>query len=78
MLERPCRTLFVRNITVRALFLAMSPSEPDLFSDQFADDYQYEAEVERVRASFASYGEIKTFFDMIPRRGMVFITYVRH
>lgn len=27
--------------------------------------------------SFTNYGEINSWFDMIPRRGMAFVTYVR-
>ncbi|EGO31131.1 hypothetical protein SERLADRAFT_444710, partial [Serpula lacrymans var. lacrymans S7.9] len=48
--ERPCRTLFIRNI-------------------------KYETNSEDVRHSFEEHGEIKTFFDLISTRGMVFVTY---
>lgn len=48
--ERPCRTLFIRNI-------------------------KYETNSEDVRRSFEEHGTIKTFFDLIATRGMVFVTY---
>ncbi|KAG8886577.1 hypothetical protein FRB98_001225 [Tulasnella sp. 332] len=48
--ERPCRTLFIRNI-------------------------KYESSSEEMRAAFEAHGEIKTFFDLIKTRGMVFVTY---
>lgn len=48
--ERPCRTLFVRNV-------------------------KYETNPMEVREKFDQMGEIKTFFDLIANRGMVFITY---
>ncbi|KIP11735.1 hypothetical protein PHLGIDRAFT_438814 [Phlebiopsis gigantea 11061_1 CR5-6] len=48
--ERPCRTLFIRNI-------------------------KYETNSEDVRHLFEEHGEIRTFFDLIANRGMVFVTY---
>ncbi|KAF8504288.1 hypothetical protein BU17DRAFT_58208 [Hysterangium stoloniferum] len=48
--ERPCRTLFIRNI-------------------------KYETDSNDVRRRFEEHGEIKTFFDLIANRGMVFVTY---
>ncbi|KAI0375490.1 hypothetical protein BV20DRAFT_960662 [Pilatotrama ljubarskyi] len=48
--ERPCRTLFIRNI-------------------------KYETSSDDVRRLFEEHGEIKTFFDLIANRGMVFVTY---
>ncbi|KAG2118156.1 uncharacterized protein F5147DRAFT_742805 [Suillus discolor] len=48
--ERPCRTLFIRNI-------------------------KYETNSEDVRRSFEEHGDIKTFFDLIATRGMVFVTF---
>ncbi|KDQ15621.1 hypothetical protein BOTBODRAFT_31511 [Botryobasidium botryosum FD-172 SS1] len=48
--ERPCRTLFIRNI-------------------------KYETDSGDVRRQFEEHGEIKTFFDLISNRGMVFVTY---
>ncbi|KAH8110594.1 hypothetical protein DFH11DRAFT_1619149 [Phellopilus nigrolimitatus] len=50
MRERPCRTLFIRNI-------------------------KYETNSDDVRRKFEDHGEIKTFFDLIANRGMVFVTY---
>jgi hypothetical protein len=38
---------------------------------------QYEADTNALRASFATYGEIKDYFDLVQKRGMIFITYVR-
>ncbi|KAG8782238.1 hypothetical protein FRC16_002657 [Serendipita sp. 398] len=48
--ERPCRTLFIRNI-------------------------KYETDSIEFRRRFEEFGEIKTFFDLISHRGMVFCTY---
>jgi RNA recognition motif-containing protein len=49
--ERPCRTLFIRNI-------------------------KYETSSDEVRQKFEDHGDVKTFFDLIANRGMVFVTYV--
>ena len=49
--ERPCRTLFVRNI-------------------------DYNTTEGEIRMVFGRYGDIKSIFDLINRRGMVFLTYV--
>jgi len=38
--------------------------------------YQYETPSDDVRRIFEEHGEIKTFFDLISTRGMVFVTYV--
>lgn len=62
-LERPCRTLFVRNISVSDLLYARSLC-------------QYEADTERLRTQFEAFGQIKTYFDIVRNRGMLFITYV--
>ncbi|EIM88137.1 uncharacterized protein STEHIDRAFT_130101 [Stereum hirsutum FP-91666 SS1] len=48
--ERPCRTLFIRNI-------------------------KYETNSDEVRRQFEEHGQIKTFFDLIANRGMVFVTF---
>ena len=37
---------------------------------------QYETNSEDVRRQFEEHGHIKTFFDLISTRGMVFVTYV--
>ncbi|RIA91973.1 hypothetical protein C1645_875104 [Glomus cerebriforme] len=49
-LERPCRTLFVRNI-------------------------QYGTKTELVRSKFEEYGEIRDIFDIIEKRGMLFLSF---
>ncbi|AAW45857.1 hypothetical protein CNBJ1460 [Cryptococcus deneoformans B-3501A] len=48
--ERPCRTLFVRNV-------------------------QYDADPESLRLQFESFGQIKNFYEMVSKRGMIFISY---
>ncbi|PWY98896.1 hypothetical protein BCV70DRAFT_201681 [Testicularia cyperi] len=48
--EKPCRTLFVRNV-------------------------QFETDSKQVKEQFEQFGEIKTFFDMVNKRGIAFITY---
>lgn len=50
--ERPCRTLFVRNV-------------------------QYDADPESLRLQFEAFGQIKNFYEMVSKRGMIFISYVR-
>lgn len=50
--ERPCRTLFVRNVN-------------------------YETTETYLENLFRKFGEIKTFFSLVPTRGMIFVTYVR-
>ena len=40
-------------------------------------DIQFEAESDRLKLDFEQHGEIQSWFDMIKRRGMVFVTYVR-
>jgi hypothetical protein len=37
---------------------------------------QFDADPEKLKIDFTSHGEIKSWFDMIARRGMVFVTYV--
>ncbi|CAI2162719.1 3578_t:CDS:10 [Funneliformis geosporum] len=49
-LERPCRTLFIRNI-------------------------QYGSKTELVRSKFEEYGEIRDIFDIIEKRGMLFLSF---
>jgi hypothetical protein len=38
---------------------------------------QFETSGDDVRGRFDRMGEVKSFFDLIPNRGMVFVTYVR-
>jgi hypothetical protein len=42
----------------------------------FTTGLQYETNSEDVRRMFEEHGDIKTFFDLISTRGMVFVTYV--
>lgn len=70
--ERPCRTLFIRNVTVRCLCASATTMRTDMSAD-----LQFEADADRLRAAFAGYGDIKTYFDLVKNRGMIFITYVR-
>lgn len=39
---------------------------------------QYETSSDDVRRMFEEHGEVKTFFDLISTRGMVFVTYVSY
>ncbi|TCD65469.1 hypothetical protein EIP91_002587 [Steccherinum ochraceum] len=57
--ERPCRTLFIRNIKASV-------------DSKIA---AYETNSDDVRRLFEEHGEIRTFFDLISGRGMVFVTY---
>ncbi len=63
--ERWCRTLFVRNVSV---------SQPSALRPLV--NLQYNANMEKLRTSFLSFGEVKEFFDLVPKRGLIFITYV--
>ncbi|CAD6585092.1 MAG: hypothetical protein TREMPRED_004048 [Tremellales sp. Tagirdzhanova-0007] len=54
--------------------LAFSCCLTSLSTDSFAD-MQFEADADRLRAAFAGYGDIKTYFDLVKNRGMIFITY---
>lgn len=106
--ERPCRTLFVRNIKVPHFPTLHTYPEPvaccrcrgkDMLTDlvfpssiarhppcdafvtsckslPFVPASQYETRGGDVREKFERMGDIKTFFDLIGNRGMVFITYV--
>ena len=38
---------------------------------------QYEADSDALRVDFERFGPIKSYFDIVKNRGMVFITYVR-
>ena len=40
-------------------------------------DLQFEAEPERLKIDFERHGEVKSWFDMISRRVIVFVTFVR-
>lgn len=42
----------------------------------FVRRLQYETNSEDVRRQFEEYGEIKSFYDLVSSRGMVFVTYV--
>ncbi|OCF30763.1 hypothetical protein I316_07570 [Kwoniella heveanensis BCC8398] len=48
---------------------------PSLLELSLIDHLQYEADSAALERSFASYGEIKTFYDRIKERGIVFITF---
>ena len=93
--ERPCRTLFIRNIKASpisrmsackgklfkscTLFFVLN-SKLDLRNVKLTIPtfviLQYETNSDDVRRQFEEHGEIKTFFDLISTRGMVFVTYV--
>ena len=47
-----------------------------MITSTYPADSQYEADPEMLRTSFERYGQIKTYFDLLKQRGMVFITYV--
>ncbi|KAI7885086.1 hypothetical protein K492DRAFT_182030 [Lichtheimia hyalospora FSU 10163] len=60
--ERPCRTLFVRNVQ----------KADKLY---YCSSLKYEARKSDVMEMFSQYGEIKDIFDLIEQRGMVFVTF---
>jgi RNA recognition motif-containing protein len=67
--ERPCRTLFIRNIKASRIRELPDKNLPLICM-------QYETNSDDVRRQFEEFGSIKTFFDLISTRGMVFVTYV--
>jgi RNA recognition motif-containing protein len=42
----------------------------------FIRNIKYETNSDDVRRKFEEHGDVKTFFDLISNRGMVFVTYV--
>lgn len=77
--ERPCRTLFIRNIKASYHFEILRDSASSAcitFPGGKLTEPQYETNSDDVRHQFEEHGEIKTFFDLISTRGMVFVTYV--
>lgn len=77
--ERPCRTLFVRNVSVSVSAPRKHVDTLRLMSTSCCVYCvrQYDADSSKIKADFERYGDIKTFFDIINNRGMAFITYVR-
>ena len=71
--ERPCRTLFIRNIKASLRFKSADALN---WLTQLSVFLQYETSSEDVRRLFEEHGDIKTFFDLIANRGMVFVTFV--
>lgn len=67
--ERPCRTLFIRNIKAGC-------QRFDVLICSLMMCVQYETNSDDVYRRFSAHGDIKTFFDLISNRGMVFVTYV--
>jgi hypothetical protein len=61
---------------ILALHLACSNPLLLAFNVLTGSPPQYETPSEDVRRIFEEHGEIKTFFDLISTRGMVFVTYV--
>ncbi|KAK1921700.1 hypothetical protein DB88DRAFT_498925 [Papiliotrema laurentii] len=41
----------------------------------FVRNVSYDADIEWLRTSFSSYGDVKEFFDLISKRGLIFVTY---
>ena len=80
--ERPCRTLFIRNIKASVMLnptLVIYGEIPNKDRELTLCDsapFQYETNSDEVRLQFEEHGEIKTFFDLIANRGMVFVTFV--
>jgi RNA recognition motif-containing protein len=77
--ERPCRTLFIRNINVCFRSKPFESKEKTR-EEREAHAYrnrQYGVTGDEIREQFERMGDIKSFFDLISQRGMVFITYVR-
>ena len=80
--ERPCRTLFIRNIKASVMLNPMLVIYGEIpYKDQEltlcnSAPFQYETNSNSVRLQFEEHGEIKTFFEVIANHGMVFVTFV--
>lgn len=76
--ERPCRTLFVRNIDVRAKSRD-PPRKRTVTLTLICNGFplQFRADMGEMRRHFESFGEVKSFFDLVEKRGLAFISYVR-
>lgn len=75
--ERPCRTLFVRNVQVLSSMWLQSDPNIKLTALVLSLSLKYEARQSDVMNMFSHFGEIKDIFDLIEQRGMVFVTFVR-
>lgn len=77
--ERPCRTLFVRNVQVLSSTWIQSDLNIKLTALvlSLSLSFKYEARQSDVMNMFSHFGEIKDIFDLIEQRGMVFVTFVR-
>lgn len=71
--ERPCRILFIRNIKVSGQWLK---AECRYSAEHCLCVLQYSTDGGILKRKFAEMGEMKSFFDLISSRGLVFVTYV--
>jgi hypothetical protein len=65
-----------RQVTILRFFVISTSSICITFPGGKLIEPQYETNSDDVRHQFEEHGEIKTFFDLISTRGMVFVTYV--
>lgn len=70
--EKPCRTLFVRNVQVNYLTCKWQGMKAVLLTN----NCQYTIPENEVRTMFEKFGEVKDVFNLIENRGMIFITFV--
>lgn len=70
--EKPCRTLFVRNVQVSYLTCKWQGMRTVLLTH----NCQYTIPENEVRTMFEKFGEVKDVFNLIENRGMIFITFV--
>lgn len=66
----------LRQVTILRFFVISASSACITFPGGKLTEPQYETNSDDVRHQFEEHGEIKTFFDLISTRGMVFVTYV--
>ena len=61
---------------MRCISLEVSLQKRVFSVTELSNLLQYETDSNDVRRKFEEHGDIKTFFDLIANRGMVFVTYV--
>jgi len=69
-------SLGISRQVMRRTSLEFSLQKPVFSFTKLSNLLQYETDSNDVRRKFEEHGDIKTFFDLIANRGMVFVTYV--
>lgn len=72
--RRPARPRFTRSV-YQPEPGAARPEDSKPCRTLFVRNVAFEVDESTLRADFASFGEIRTWFDLVQRRGMLFVTY---